>query len=56
MRVGRGPAFVALNSAGKASPLIHHVCVTIDNFDPDRTMQTLAALGVKKAEGAPPDR
>ena len=52
MRVGRGPAFIALNGAGTASPSIHHVCVTIDNFDPDRTMQTLAELGVKKAEGA----
>jgi catechol 2,3-dioxygenase-like lactoylglutathione lyase family enzyme len=51
LRVGRGPAFIALSSAGTGSPLIHHVCVTIDNFDPDRTMQTLAELGVKKAEG-----
>jgi catechol 2,3-dioxygenase-like lactoylglutathione lyase family enzyme len=52
MRVGRGPTFIALNAAGTASPSIHHVCVTIENFDPDRTMQTLAGLGVKKAEGA----
>ena len=51
MRVGRETAFIALNGAGTASPSIHHVCVTIDNFDPDRTMQTLAELGVKKAEG-----
>ena len=52
MRVGRGPGFIALSSAGKGTPIIHHVCVTIDNFDPDKTMQTLAQLGVKKAEGA----
>jgi catechol 2,3-dioxygenase-like lactoylglutathione lyase family enzyme len=51
MRVGRGPGFIALSSAGKATPSIHHVCVTVENFDPDRTMQTLAELGVKKAEG-----
>lgn len=51
MRIGRGPGFIALNAAGQASPGIHHVCVTIENFDPDRTMQTLAELGVKKAEG-----
>ena len=51
MRIGRGPGFIALNAAGQASPSIHHVCVTIENFDPDRTMQTLAELGVKKAEG-----
>jgi catechol 2,3-dioxygenase-like lactoylglutathione lyase family enzyme len=52
MRVGRGPTFIALNAAGTASPSIHHVCVTVENFDPDRAMQTLAELGVKKAEGA----
>jgi catechol 2,3-dioxygenase-like lactoylglutathione lyase family enzyme len=52
MRIGRGPGFIALNAAGQASPSIHHVCVTIENFDPDKTMQTLADLGVKKAEGA----
>jgi catechol 2,3-dioxygenase-like lactoylglutathione lyase family enzyme len=51
MRIGAGPGFIALNAAGQASPGIHHVCVTIENFDPDRTMQTLAELGVKKAEG-----
>ena len=50
MRVGRGPTFIALSPAGKATPRIDHVCVTIENFDPDRTMQTLADLGVKKAE------
>jgi catechol 2,3-dioxygenase-like lactoylglutathione lyase family enzyme len=51
MRVGRGPTFIALSLAGQANPRIDHVCVTIENFDPDRTMQTLADLGVKKAEG-----
>ena len=50
MRIGRGPGFIALNAAGQSSPRIDHVCVTIENFDPDRTMQTLAELGVKKAE------
>jgi catechol 2,3-dioxygenase-like lactoylglutathione lyase family enzyme len=51
MRLGRGPGFIALNAAGQSSPRIDHVCVTIENFDPDRTMQTLAEQGVKKAEG-----
>ena len=53
MRIGRGPGFIALSPAGQASPRIDHVCVTVENFDPDRTMQTLAELGVKKAEGNP---
>jgi catechol 2,3-dioxygenase-like lactoylglutathione lyase family enzyme len=52
MRISRGPGFIALNAAGQSSPRIDHVCVTIENFDPDRTMQTLAELGVKKAEPA----
>jgi catechol 2,3-dioxygenase-like lactoylglutathione lyase family enzyme len=50
MRVGRGPTFIALSPAGQATPRIDHVCVTIENFDPDKTMQTLADLGVQKAE------
>jgi len=50
MRVGRGPTFIALSPAGQGTPRIDHVCVTIENFDPDKTMQTLADLGVKKAE------
>jgi catechol 2,3-dioxygenase-like lactoylglutathione lyase family enzyme len=49
LRVGKGPAFIALSGAGTASPIIHHVCITVENFDPDRVMQTLAGLGVRKA-------
>jgi catechol 2,3-dioxygenase-like lactoylglutathione lyase family enzyme len=52
LRVGKGPAFIALNAAGTQTPLIHHVCLTIESFDPDRVMQTLASLGVKKGGGA----
>ena len=50
MRLGRGPGFIALNAAGQSSPRIDHVRDDRD-LDPDRTMQTLAELGVKKAEG-----
>ena len=52
LRVGGGPAFIALNAAGTQPPGIHHVCVTIENFDSERTMRTLAEMGIKKAEGA----
>lgn len=52
MRIGAGPAFIALNSAGTRKPGIHHVCVTIDDFDVDRVMKTLADLGIRKVESA----
>ena len=53
MRVGRGTGVHRVEQPpAQGAPGIHHVCVTIENFDPDRTMQTLAELGVKKAEGA----
>jgi catechol 2,3-dioxygenase-like lactoylglutathione lyase family enzyme len=52
LRVGAGPTFIALGSAGAQSPSINHVCVTIENFDADGTMRTLAEMGVKRAEGA----
>ena len=52
LRVGTGPAFIALGGAGTQNPNINHVCVTIENFDADGTMRTLAELGIKKAEAA----
>jgi hypothetical protein len=52
LRVGTGPAFIALGGAGTQNPSINHVCVTIENFDADGTMRTLAELGIKKAEAA----
>jgi catechol 2,3-dioxygenase-like lactoylglutathione lyase family enzyme len=52
LRVGAGPAFIALNGAGTRKPGIHHVCVTIDDFDADRVMTILAEIGIRKADGA----
>jgi catechol 2,3-dioxygenase-like lactoylglutathione lyase family enzyme len=52
LRIGKGPAFLALSAAGTRKPGIHHVCVSIDDFDADRVMKLLADMGIKKAEGA----
>lgn len=52
LRIGNGPAFIALSSAGTQKPGIHHVCLTIEDFDADKTMTRLAELGINKAEGA----
>jgi catechol 2,3-dioxygenase-like lactoylglutathione lyase family enzyme len=51
LRVGKGPAFIALGAAGTATPRIDHVCLTVENFDVDRIMSTLASLGIKRADG-----
>lgn len=30
-----------------AQPLIHHACLTVEDFDPERILKTLEAFGVK---------
>jgi catechol 2,3-dioxygenase-like lactoylglutathione lyase family enzyme len=54
LRIGKGPSFIALSGGPAATPRIDHVCVTVENFDPDRIVATLNGLGVKKAEGGKP--
>lgn len=53
LRIGPGPQFVALNKVGaNAKPGIHHFCMTVDNFDSERILKTLAAHGVTKTDAA----
>jgi catechol 2,3-dioxygenase-like lactoylglutathione lyase family enzyme len=53
LRIGSGPQFVALNKVGSnAKPGIHHYCMTVDNFDSERILRTLAAHGVAKTDAA----
>jgi catechol 2,3-dioxygenase-like lactoylglutathione lyase family enzyme len=52
LRVGAGPGFIALGGTGTQKPGINHVCITIENFDADRTMKILAEAGIKRAEAA----
>src|SRR5579872_7433038 len=44
LRIGSGPQFVALNKVGEnAKPGIHHICMTVDNFDSERILKILTA-------------
>ena len=48
LRVGSGNQFLALAGAGggPAGPTIHHACLTVDDFDPDRILGVLEDYGV----------
>ena len=50
MRLGAGPQFIALSERPTAKLGIHHVCLTIQGFEVDRVMKTLAGFGVMPAE------
>src|SRR5262245_51686044 len=50
MRLGSGPQFIALSERPTGKPGIDHVCLTIEQFDVDRVMKTLAGVGVTPAE------
>ena len=50
MRLGSGPQFIALSERPTAKPGIDHVCLTIERFEVDRVMKTLAGFGVMPAE------
>ncbi len=53
LRVGSGPQNVVLRKVtANAKPGIHHFCMTVENFNPSRILQTLAAHGVTKTEAA----
>ena len=48
LRVGAGNQFLALTGGGVGAtgPLIHHACLTVDDFDVDRIIDVLAGYGV----------
>ena len=48
LRVGSGSQFLALAGAGggPSGPVIHHACLTVDDFDPDRIIGVLEGYGV----------
>jgi catechol 2,3-dioxygenase-like lactoylglutathione lyase family enzyme len=56
LRIGSGPQFVALNKVGaNAKPGIHHFCMTVENFNAERILKTLADHGVTKTDAASTD-
>jgi catechol 2,3-dioxygenase-like lactoylglutathione lyase family enzyme len=48
LRVGSGNQFLALAGAGGGpqGAIIHHACLSVDDFDPDRIIEVLAGYGV----------
>ncbi|MFP3948938.1 MAG: VOC family protein [Longimicrobiales bacterium] len=46
LALGNRNQFLGLYSAPPGGPAIHHVCVGVDDFDPDEAMEKLAAYGV----------
>jgi catechol 2,3-dioxygenase-like lactoylglutathione lyase family enzyme len=52
LRIGNGPQFLAISAAGTATPSINHYCLSVENYDADRLIATLAAHGVTKAEAS----
>jgi catechol 2,3-dioxygenase-like lactoylglutathione lyase family enzyme len=45
--VGPGPQFLALGGGGAATPGIAHACMTMEGFNPDKVLRTLADFGIK---------
>ena len=53
LRIGPGPQFVALSKGGaNAKPGIHHFCMTVENFNADQILKTLAEHGVTRTDAA----
>ena len=45
--VGSGTQFVGVYCGPNAQPGIHHFCLGVEGFDPDRIVETLAEQGVQ---------
>src|SRR5258708_33171355 len=50
--VGTGPQFLALGGGGAAPPGIAHACMTMEGFNPDKVLKTLADFWIKPRGGA----
>lgn len=49
LRIGAGPQFLAISAAGTAAPSINHYCLSVEGYNADELVTTLAAHGVTKA-------
>ena len=52
LRIGAGPQFLGISSAGTAAPNINHLCMGVEGFRVDRVMAALAARGMTRTEEA----
>jgi len=53
LRIGSGPQFLAISAAGaNAAPAINHFCFTVDGFNVDRILKTLADRGISRSDTA----
>ena len=53
LRIGAGPQFLAVSGAGaNAAPAINHFCLTVDGFNVDRILKTLADRGITRSDTA----
>ena len=46
LRIGNGPQFLGLGSAGANAPHINHVCFAVDDFNVDRLKTILGRRGI----------
>jgi catechol 2,3-dioxygenase-like lactoylglutathione lyase family enzyme len=46
LQVGDGPQFMAIGGSPSDNPRINHLCLAVENFDDERTVQILAEHGV----------
>jgi len=56
LRIGAGPQFLGLSSAGANAPNINHICFGVENFNLDRVLGVLAQHGITKGDEAGPMR
>lgn len=47
LALGEQSQFLGLYTAPPSGPTIHHVCVGVEDFDPDEAMEKLEAFGVE---------
>lgn len=52
LRIGGGPQFLGLSSAGSSPPHINHICLGVDNFNVDRITGILSERGITRSDAA----
>ncbi len=50
LRIGAGPQFLGISSAGTNAPNINHICLNVDDFNADRIVATLTQRGFTKSD------